>query len=160
MHGEYAEYFNEKYEVTGHLWEGRFFSCVLDEWHFWQAIRYVERNPVRAGLVDRAENYEWSSAATHCGLRDDPLLKAIPPLPGSFGDWSAWLAIEELDADLAEIRKGTRTGRPCGSELFLKDLERKLGRVLVPNKRGGSRYRRQRLFNSKGDCPQLKVNGW
>src|SRR5688500_6884392 len=50
-HGEYAQYFNARYGKTGHLWESRFHSSVLDESYLWNAVRYVERNPVRAGLV-------------------------------------------------------------------------------------------------------------
>ena len=61
VHGDYANYFNGKYSVTGHLWQGRFKASVLDERHLWNAVRYVERNPVRAGLVRRAEDYRWSS---------------------------------------------------------------------------------------------------
>jgi putative transposase len=70
--GEYARYFNTRYVKTGHLFQGRFKAAVLDEPHLWNAVAYVERNPVRAGLVRRAEDYPWSSARAHCGLREDP----------------------------------------------------------------------------------------
>ncbi len=63
--GLYAIYFSN-YVFSGHLWQARFYSCVLDEDHFWSAIRYVERNPVRARMVGRAEDYRWSSARAHC----------------------------------------------------------------------------------------------
>jgi len=76
--GPYAAYINRKYGFSGRLWQGRFFSTVLDDAHFWEAIRYVERNPVRAGLVQRAEQYRWSSAAAHCGKREDCLLANLP----------------------------------------------------------------------------------
>ena len=59
-HGVYATEFNKEYRKSGHLWQARPFSCVLDEAHAWAALRYVERNPVRAGMVPRAENYQWS----------------------------------------------------------------------------------------------------
>ena len=61
-HSIYGRWFNKKYGLSGHLWQGRFYSCVLSESHLWAAVRYVERNPVRAGIVDRAEDYRWSSA--------------------------------------------------------------------------------------------------
>jgi putative transposase len=74
LFGSCASYFNHKHGLSGRLWQGRFYSTVLDETHFWAAIRYVERNPVRAGMVLRAEEYEWSAAPAHCGLRHDPIL--------------------------------------------------------------------------------------
>jgi putative transposase len=48
-HGTYAVMFNRKYGFSGHLWQARFYSCILDDAHLWHAVRYVERNPVRAG---------------------------------------------------------------------------------------------------------------
>src|SRR5438552_3548605 len=65
-HSAYAVEFNLKYGLAGHLFQGRPFSTVLDERHFWSAIRYVELNPVRAGMVRHAEDYVWSSAVAHC----------------------------------------------------------------------------------------------
>src|SRR5688572_33480527 len=49
-HSTCGRWFNRKYGLSGHLWQGRFYSCVLDEAHLWSAVRYVERNPVRAGI--------------------------------------------------------------------------------------------------------------
>src|SRR5437867_3469539 len=90
--GPYASYFNQKHGLSGRLWQGRFFSSVLDESHFWAAVRYVERNPVRAGMVKRAEDYRWSSAPAHCRLRGDPLLAPLPNDGGLIPDWSAWVS--------------------------------------------------------------------
>jgi len=61
-HTVYAMYFNTRTEMSGHVWQGRFFSSPLDESYLWAAVRYVELNPVRARMVDRAEAYRWSSA--------------------------------------------------------------------------------------------------
>jgi len=71
LHMRYAQRINREHGWDGHLWQGRFFSCPLDEIYMWAAVRYVERNPVRAGLVRRAEDYDWSSAAGHCSLKED-----------------------------------------------------------------------------------------
>ena len=60
VHGTYSKRFNIKHGFVGHLWQERPFSCVLDEDHFWNAIRYVEQNPVRAGMVRNAIDYRWS----------------------------------------------------------------------------------------------------
>src|ERR1700721_2296623 len=66
-HGRYASYWNVVHSSTGHAWQGRYYSCPLDEPHLWEALRYTELNPVRASLVAKAECWDWSSAATHCG---------------------------------------------------------------------------------------------
>jgi putative transposase len=66
-HGRYAAYWNAIHGASGHAWQGRFYSCPLDEVHLWAALRYTELNPVRAGLVSEPECWPWSSAAVHCG---------------------------------------------------------------------------------------------
>jgi putative transposase len=134
--GPYASYFNKKYGLSGRLWQGRFYSVVLDEPHFWAALRYVERNPVRAGLVRKAEDYRWSSAPAHCGLFEDPFLAPLPAGAPSLTEWSAWLAESETQSQVERIRRCTKTGRPCGSDAFLRELERCTGRVLLPRKLG------------------------
>ena len=132
----YATYFNRTYGFVGHLWQCRFYSCVLDSSHLRSAVRYVERNPVRAGLVRRAEEYAWSSAAAHCGLREDLLLSDGFPTEEWPLDWSMWLEGEESEDEITRIRQRTFTGHPSGSKTFVKDLERLLGRPLSPQKPG------------------------
>ena len=61
-HGRYAWYWNARWSSTGHVWQGRFYSCPLDDSHLWAALRYVELNPVRAGMVSAAQQWPWSSA--------------------------------------------------------------------------------------------------
>src|SRR5438477_12199367 len=93
LHSRYAQRINRLRGWKGHVWQGRFFSSALDERHMWAAIRYVERNPVRAGLVQRAEEYAWSSAPAHAGLRADAILTLSPAWRAVFarvGAWSAW----------------------------------------------------------------------
>ena len=133
-HQAYSAWVNRKTRQNGHLWQGRFYSCVLDDAHTWLAVRYVERNPLRAGLVDRAEDWPWSSAAAHCGLRADELLSTIE-MPWPVGKWAEYLMTEE-DRDIEAIRRETRTGRPCGPEGFVQRLESALDRTLHPRKRG------------------------
>jgi putative transposase len=69
-HFRYTQYINRFHGRSGHLWQNRFYSCPLGREHFWQALRYVEQNPVRAGLVRQAWKYPWSSAAAHLDGRD------------------------------------------------------------------------------------------
>ena len=74
LHMRYAQYMNRQKGWSGHLWQGRFFSSALDADYLQACVRYVELNPVRAGLVKKAEDYPWSSAAVHCGLEHNALL--------------------------------------------------------------------------------------
>ena len=135
-HGTYAAEFNKKYRKSGHVWQLRPYSCVLDEAHAWAAVRYVERNPVRAGMVARAEDYPWSSARAHCGLATDALLTTDWPDTSFSPDWSAWLSTTSDVAVEHRIRARTYTGRPCGSEEFVRQIESITGRRLAPGKPG------------------------
>jgi REP element-mobilizing transposase RayT len=71
-HGRYASYWNATHKSSGHVWQGRFYSCPLDGAHLWIALRYAELNPVRAKLVGEASAWPWSSAAVHCQERETP----------------------------------------------------------------------------------------
>lgn len=136
VHLRYAQHVNAAHGFTGHVWQGRFFSCALDEAHYIRALRYVERNPVRAGMVERAEEYPWSSAAGHCGLCSDVFAPDAAWLTQITGDWRMFLAQEDLEEETNALRRHTRTGRPLGDETFLQHLESILHRSLRP-KRGG-----------------------
>jgi putative transposase len=134
--GPYAAYFNHKYGLKGRLWQGRFYSTVLDEEYFWTALRYVELNPVRAGMVQYAEQYPWSSAPAHCGLAEDPLLSPLPAGAPFIKDWSEWLRAGDDKSAFKFIRNCTKSGRPCGPESYIKKLEQITGRILIPRKVG------------------------
>ena len=135
-HGIYAQWFNSKYGFVGHLWQERPFSCVLDEAHLWNAIRYVERNPVRAGLVPNAVDYRWSSAAAHCHGQLDPLLTSIPAFERPEFDWVSWLAGADSDASERLLRECTHTGRPCGDEAFVNAIGKAADRDFTRKKPG------------------------
>jgi putative transposase len=143
-HTTYALRFNRRQGVSGHLWQGRFYSCALDEAHLWAAVRYVETNPVRAAIVSRAEDYRWSSAAGHCGFRVDPLLSKVQASLPEVDDWRSWL-MEDNREQTALIRRQTRTGRPCGSPLFVEQLEAQTNRLLRPAKRGRKPKRKRNV---------------
>jgi putative transposase len=130
VHLRYAQHVNWTRGVTGHVWQGRFFSCALDDSHYIQALRYVERNPVRAGLVDSAEAYSWSSAAGHCGLRQDVFAADTEGLTEQVGDWRAFLGEQENPEEMEQLRLHTRTGRPLGGVMFLNLLETLLNRTV------------------------------
>jgi putative transposase len=138
VHGRYAQRINRMRRRTGHLWQDRYFSSPLDSNHFLNAVRYVELNPVRAGLVDRGESYEWSSAAAHCDLRSDSLVAIRPHsmLFRGIEDWSTWLANGLARENIEMLRRHTSQNLPCGSEEFVKELELVAGRPLRYRPRG------------------------
>ncbi len=133
-HFLYAQYINRLHGRSGHLWQGRFQSCPMDGAHAAAAMRYVERNPVRAKISRVPWTYRWSSAAAHIG-RPDPahLLDVeawndlIPRI-----NWKRMLTDGDDKETLAALRLNTQTGRPLASDSFLNKLERKLGRRLRP----------------------------
>jgi len=133
LHMRYAQYINRQHEWSGHLWQGRFFSSPLDDAYLWFCVRYVERNPVRAGMVEFAENYPWSSAAAHCGLKLETLLTIENEHWNIFNgveDWSDWLNNIESDEQLKVVRRNVQKNLPCGSELFIENLEKMAGNIL------------------------------
>ncbi len=152
VHLRYAQYVNWTHGLSGRLWQGRYFSCAMDDAHTLAAIRYVERNPVRARIVRRAENYPWSSAAAHAGLRTDPLLSDITRLKTSAGvaDWAEWLRETEESTLLDGLRLNTRTGRPLGTDEFVSRIERKIGRTLKPQPGGRPRTRQPKERRKHG----------
>jgi len=110
----------------------------MDDRYLLSAARYVERNPVRAGLVSEARDYPWSSARAHLRGRDDVLVTAAPLL-ARVGDWSAFLGAGAASEAGEQLRNHERTGRPLGSADFIDQLERLLNRVLRRRKPGPPR---------------------
>jgi putative transposase len=107
----------------------------MDERHALTAARYIETNPVRAGLVARAEEWAWSSAKAHLEGKDDGLAK-VEPLLAMVGDWGLLLAAETAAEDAEAMRRHERTGRPLGEEGFIGRLEESLSRRLRRGKPG------------------------
>jgi len=133
LHMRYAQRINRARGWKGHVWQGRFFSSSLDDAYRWAAIRYVERNPVRARMVRKAENYPWSSAAARCGLKEDGVLTKTSFWQREFesiGDWSDWLAEGDEPEEIEVLRRNVERGLPCGAEKFIRKLENLTGRTL------------------------------
>jgi putative transposase len=137
-HGRYASYWNTVHRASGHVWQGRYYSCPLDEPHLWEALRYTELNPLRARLVATPESWSWSSAASHCGTRvaDEWLCLERWNTQWAAPSWREYLAAGEMESQLAAIRQRTHTGRPWGSAEFVHGLEKTTQRRLTPQKRG------------------------
>ena len=134
----YTQIINLRKNWRGFLWQGRFSSFPIDKQYLLIATRYVESNPVRAGLAWQPGDYKWSSARAHLEGKDDLLVKTAPLLKIA-GDWQSFLAVGVREEDLALLRSRERTGRPLGSERFVKRLERLLGRVLRRQRPGPKR---------------------
>jgi putative transposase len=137
-HGRDASYWNGRNGSSGHAWQGRFYSCPLDETHLWRALRYVELNPVRAAMATGGEQWRWSSAAVHCGAgaADIPLEMERWRKRWTMAEWREYLADGESPADAKTLRQYTHTGRPLGSAEFVADLERSTLRALIPRRAG------------------------
>ena len=135
-HRRYTRRINFREGWRGYLWQGRFGSFVMQRRHTLAAVRYVERNPVRAGLVRRAWRWPWSSARAHVEGRGDALVGPGGPLVAEVNDWRAFLAAAEDEATVEALRRHGRTGRPWGDLAFLRRLERRLDRRLVPGTPG------------------------
>ncbi len=155
-HFAHTQLINRLQGRSGHLWQGRFYSCPLDETHLWRAVAYVERNPVRARLVRRAWRWPWSSAAVHVGMATDTM--EVLDLAWWEAEWTAarWRAQLVEPADEAwrgRFWRAVRTGRPLAEDRWVAKLEAKLGRRLRANpvgrpRRAEKKVRRRRKRGS------------
>jgi putative transposase len=134
-HRRYTLRINEREGWRGYLWQGRFASFPMDEAHLLSAARYVELNPVRAGMVERPEDYLWSSAQAHLRGRDDILVRAAPLLQ-RFPEWRAVLHGDLAQSDGERLRRHSSTGRPLGDAAFVARVETVVGRSLTMGKPG------------------------
>jgi len=130
-HKAYSRRINFRTAVKGHLFQGRFYSCALDEQYYLTAMRYIERNPVKAGVTRVAWTYPWSSAAYHIGLKkNDYLIEDSDYMLGTKEQWKELL--KSQPGQFKHFRERTRPGRPCGSEAFFKFAEKITDRELIP----------------------------
>ena len=176
-HWLYTQTVNRLHGRSGHLWQNRFYSCALDRRHFWAAVRYVERNPLRANLHRKAWLYPWSSAAAHCNRKTGTgtsgasrASKDVPVTLSGQGDsaglldlrrWRKTMGGEEWEAELmrpdktdevSALQAGTANGRPLGTDSFLSKVEKALGRRVRPLPVGRP-CKRTKEREEIGDCP-------
>src|SRR6185437_14839465 len=117
----------------GHVFQNRFHSSPLDENHYWTALRYVEVNPRRAGLVEQLETWECSSAKAHLTGTPDPLVplaEAIGRSRFTTAQWREFIERTDAEAD-KELRLALPGSRPCGSDEWIRSLEEPLKRKLT-----------------------------
>jgi putative transposase len=139
LHHDFSRYQNIQRERTGHLWQGRFHSCPVEENRVWQVLQYIELNPVRAGMVKNAWEWKWSSAQAHISGQDRGGLLNIGYWE-KITDKNKWKELLEKtaveEAVQAQIRRTTMQGFFLGDETTARRLELELGIQLLPRKRG------------------------
>ena len=124
VHGRYAQYLNGRRGRCGHLWQNRFNSCALSHRHLWAALRYVERNPVRAGLVAGPREYEWSSAEAHLTGQDPWQIADMDfwRQAGGVERWRQLLDTSEDEFQTRALRRATYSGQPFGDQAFTEQM--------------------------------------
>lgn len=125
-HSDYARYANVKLRTSGHFWQNRYYSCPLDTIHQWTALAYVERNPVRAGIVNHAPDYAWSSAPTRLSDRDASEFLDLTPWHRSYSPEQWRDVLERGISEEAQLD-------------FIQNVALQLGRALDRRKAGRPR---------------------
>jgi putative transposase len=136
----YTQYMNRIYGRTGRLWESRYYSCIVDhEMYLWAVARYIEQNPVRSGLVEKAEDYAYSGALAHIKGSKDTVLGEDLFTNESRRDYGLLLRSNVPVKEIERLRYATRTGRPFGAEGFVIQMENMLERKLLQRPKGRPR---------------------
>ncbi|MCP3674999.1 MAG: transposase [Gammaproteobacteria bacterium] len=134
-HRRYTCRINIRHKWQGHLWQERFHSSVMDEQHLLATVRYIELNPVRAGLCQLPEKWPWSSVHAHLRKKDDTLV-TVKPMLERISNWRKYLNTDKSSVDINTIRSRLRTGRPSGNSDFIHSIEKLTGRSLGRHKPG------------------------
>ncbi len=127
--------YHKRHKSLGHVWQGRFKSPpVQEDSHLWTVLRYIEANPLRAGMVSDPADYRWSSYPTHAGHRADPLMSELPGWPylGNTPEersqaWREKVLAAVPEHDLAAIRASLVNGRPFGGPAWTEAQSGALG---------------------------------
>jgi putative transposase len=135
----HGQRYRARRETVGHIWQGRYKSSLIQaDRHFVTVLRYIERNPVRAGIVSRSVDWEWSSTREREGSADaSGLLTAAPldlPTP-----WSRWVDEPLTAHELEEIRSHVTSGRPIGHSDWVDTVSLQYGMTLTRPRRGRPR---------------------
>lgn len=134
-HRRYTRMINFREKWRGYLWEGRFKSYPLSQTHLYAAMRYIERNPVRAKIVETAWDYPWSSVRAHIFKQKDSLLEDNF-MVSEIKDWRLFLSEEDKQTDINLFKMHANNGRPLGDNQFIEAIEKLTGRVLHKQKPG------------------------
>jgi len=124
----YSKYFNGENGRTGRLWECRYHSTIIDgDSYLWTVSKYIEKNPVRAGISGKPEDYPYSSAKAHILGIKDLLLKDSLFDKSELNEYRKFVGSADDKKIIEEIRKQTRLGKPLGNAGFVKTLSERLG---------------------------------
>jgi len=134
-HRRYTRMINFRENWRGYLWQGRFASFPMDKRYLLKAAAYVELNPVKAKMVNKPEDYRWSSVHAHLSGVDPMGVVDAGKLLDICGDWKQYLKQSVKEPDEEFIRHAS-TGRPLGSEAFFRKAEKLLNRDLQKRKPG------------------------
>ena len=127
---------HRRHGTSGHVWQGRFKAFPIQRNdRLLTVVRYVERNPVRAGLVSRAEDWRWSSLAA-VATAGAPARRCPVPLPR---DWGSVVARPEPEAELDAVRRSVNRGTPFGAAPWISSTARRLGLEHTTRPRGRPR---------------------
>ncbi len=137
----HAMRYHRRYETVGRLWENRFKAFpIQQDHHLMTVMRYVERNPLRAKLVDQAEQWRWSSiAANPCARGKDLTTRPPIPLPAN---WVSWVNMPQTEAELKSLRHSANRGTPFGSHEWVEETAEQLGLAFTLKGRTQTRNRK------------------
>jgi len=127
-HQKYTYIINQREGWKGYLWQGRFLSYPMDERYLFAAVRYVELNPVRAGIVEKPEDYPWSSARAHIFGEKEELL-SDNFMRGEISDWKAYLNQKGNDLENKIFKAHETNAKPLGDKKFIEKIEKMTGRI-------------------------------
>jgi putative transposase len=135
--------YHQHYKTSGHVWQGRFkaFPIEQDD-HLLTVLRYIERNPLRAGLVERAEDWRWSSLSRSKMDQDGRALHLLPVTTPA--DWIGWVNQPQTDAELEGLRHSVNWGTPYGSADWVQYIAAQLGLEASLRPRGRPQKQREK----------------
>jgi putative transposase len=139
----FTQHINKKYNRTGRLWECRFYSALVDkESYLWSIGRYIERNPVRAKIVSKPDEYRWSSAKVNITGKEMDFIKPIWQDDTERKEYSTFLNNPDKEEEIEIIKKSTISGKPIGSKEFLNQMVEALGITINTRPKGRPRKRK------------------
>jgi putative transposase len=138
---DFSRWFNTGLGDVGPNWQGPFYAAPMDDRHAVMALRYIERNPVEAGICEVPWDYEWSSAAHHCGMGPQPniITRDIRPADIDARDWREFVLKRPDDDEVRRLNDCSIRGTPFADDQWIERIEALLGRNLRPRPVGRPR---------------------
>ena len=136
--------YHKRHQSSGHVWQGRFKSPVIqDDRHLLVVLRYIEANPLRAGMVADPAEYRWSSFLHHGLRQEDSLLSPFPEWDDlgrteaeRWRRWRAKVRKPQEESELVAVRRSLKTGGPLGAPEWTEGMAKRLNIDLTPRPRG------------------------